>query len=79
MTRAIISPADLKEGSRILSDYLTERISLGKAAELLETTLFELRDRFERLGLPVRLGPSSVDDARAEVAVARRLPDPILP
>ena len=66
-------PAEIADDCRILNDYLAERISLGKAAELLQTSRFELKDRFERLGLPVRLGPSSVDDARAEVAAARRL------
>lgn len=49
-------PAELAEDCRTLSDYLAERISLGKAAELLKTSRFELKDRFERLGLPVRLG-----------------------
>jgi predicted HTH domain antitoxin len=73
MMRATISPSfgDLSAECRVVSDYLAARISLGKAAELLETSRFELQARFERLGLPVRLGPSSVDEARAEAAAAR--------
>ncbi|HEX7185619.1 MAG TPA: hypothetical protein VF756_27590 [Thermoanaerobaculia bacterium] len=58
--------------AQVMRDYLAEEISLGKAAELLHLSRFELQERFLRLGVPLRLGPSSIEEARAEVAVARK-------
>lgn len=64
-------PSDPLE-ARVLRDYLDERISLGKAAELLQLTRFELEGSFERLGIPLRRGARSIEDAQAEIAAARR-------
>jgi predicted HTH domain antitoxin len=64
-------PGDLRE-SRVLGDYLAERINLGKAAELLQLSRLELEESFQRLGIPLRRGPRSLEDAQAEIAVARR-------
>jgi hypothetical protein len=58
--------------ARVLRDYLDEKISLGKAAELLQLTRFELEGSFQRLGIPLRRGLHSVEDAQADIAVARR-------
>jgi hypothetical protein len=49
-----------------------ERINLGKAAELLQLSRFELEASFQRLGIPLRRGARSIEDAEAEIAVARR-------
>jgi hypothetical protein len=57
----------------ILRDYLAGEISLGKAAELLGLSWFELKERFLRLRVPLRLGPASLEEARAEVATALKL------
>ncbi len=57
---------------RVLRDYLDERISLGKAAQLLQVSRFELEASFQRLGIPLRRGPLSIEDAQAEIATARR-------
>jgi predicted HTH domain antitoxin len=70
---------DEKEGSgdhdvRALQAYLADEISLGKAAELLNLSRFELQARFLRLGVPLRIGPSTLDEARAEIEAARSLP-----
>ena len=62
---------DLLE-ARALRDYLDERISLGKAAGLLQLSRFELEGSFRRLGIPLRRGPRSIEDAQAEIAAARR-------
>jgi PHD/YefM family antitoxin component YafN of YafNO toxin-antitoxin module len=62
---------DLPE-AQVLRDYLDERISLGKAAELLELTRFELEGSFQRLGIPLRRGLRSVEEAQADIAAARR-------
>jgi AraC-like DNA-binding protein len=56
-----------------LRAYLADEISLGKAADLLGLSRFELQGRFLRLGVPLRLGPASLEEARAEVAVALKL------
>ncbi len=61
----------LPEG-RVLRNYLDEKINLGKAAELLQLSRFELEESFQRLGIPLRRGARSVEDAQAEIAAARR-------
>ena len=65
---ADVSPSEVA----ILRDFLAERINLGKAAELLGLPRLVLSDRFHRLGVPLRLGPASLAEARAEVAAALR-------
>ncbi len=58
--------------AQVLRDYLAERISLGKAAELFQLTRFELEGSFQWLGIPIRRGAPSIEDAQAEIAAARR-------
>jgi antitoxin (DNA-binding transcriptional repressor) of toxin-antitoxin stability system len=58
----------------VLDGYLDEAISLSRAAELLGTSWLGLRTRFERLNLPLRIGPTDLEDARAEVRSARAWP-----
>jgi len=75
MVKTVISPSRSEErdhDSRVIHDYLEERISLGKAAELLGLSRFELQERFHRLGAPLRLGPATIEEAREEIAVLRR-------
>jgi len=55
----------------LLRRYLDEEISLSKMANVLGVSRFELMERFERLGVPVRIGPATVEEAREEVRVAR--------
>ncbi|MFY9822923.1 MAG: UPF0175 family protein [Thermoanaerobaculia bacterium] len=57
-----------------LRAYLAGEISLGKAAELLDLSRFELQDRFLRLGVPLHLGPATLEDAWAEIEAARSIP-----
>ncbi len=52
--------------NRVLAAYLDADISLGRAAELLGLSRFELADRFQRFGLPLLIGPATTDEARAE-------------
>lgn len=56
-----------------LRAYLADEISLGKTADLLGLSRFELQDRFFRLGVPLRLGPAALEEARAEVAAALKI------
>lgn len=53
--------------SLILNAYRDQQINLGKAAELLGMHELELRDRFIQLGVPLRIGPSDLAEAQAEV------------
>ncbi|HEY0513654.1 MAG TPA: UPF0175 family protein [Thermoanaerobaculia bacterium] len=59
---------------RALRAYLADEISLGKAAELLNLSRFELQARFLRLGVPLRIGPGTLEEARAEIKAARSIP-----
>lgn len=63
------TPADV----RILRAYLDDEISLGKAAEELGLSRFDLADRFHRLGIPLPFGPTSLEDARSEIAAMRKI------
>jgi len=60
--------------AEILRKFLSGTISLGKTAELMGLSRFELMERFRTLGVPLGLGPSSLEDALEEIAVARKLP-----
>jgi predicted HTH domain antitoxin len=57
--------------SVVVGAYRDEQINLGKAAELLGMTELELRDHFIELGIPLRIGPVDVTEARAEVEAVR--------
>jgi prevent-host-death family protein len=66
---AVAAQADLQsQYDLVLAYYLAEEISLGRAAELLELPWLDLRTRFLRLDVPLRVGPADPDEARAEVA-----------
>ncbi len=56
----------------VIAHYLAGSISLGRMAELLHTSALDLRLRFVRLDIPLRLGPQTIEEARAEVENARR-------
>ena len=51
----------------VMAHYLGEAISLGRAAELLDLPWMDLRLRLARLGIPLRLGPESIEELRAEI------------
>ena len=52
--------------SVVIGAYRDKQINLGKAAKLLGLTEFELRQRFIELGVPLRIGPVDLAEARAE-------------
>ena len=62
----------LDPDAKALRAYLAAEISLGKAAELLNLHRLELQARLHGLGVPLHLGPASLEEARAEVAAARK-------
>ena len=57
--------------SVIVGAYQDRQINLGKAAALLGLTEVELRDRFIELGIPLRLGPANLAEARGEIESMR--------
>ena len=54
----------------VLAHYLSRSISLSRAAELLDLAPFELRTRFHRLQVPLRLGPANAVDIQDDVDAA---------
>ena len=56
----------------VLAYYLSDAISLGHAAELLDLPSLDLQTRFMRLDVPPHLGPEDKADADAEVDAARQ-------
>jgi predicted HTH domain antitoxin len=74
MARIGIPEDDLSPATLLaIQDYLDDQISVGKAAERLNLSRFELTDLFQRFGIPLRLGPASIEEARTEIAAARDL------
>jgi predicted HTH domain antitoxin len=57
--------------SLVVGAYLDEEINLGKAAELLGIHRLELQDRFIAQGIPLRLGPATIEEAKAELAAIK--------
>jgi prevent-host-death family protein len=53
---------------RVIAAYLDGDISLGRAAQLLGVDRFDLQERLNRLGLPLRLGSATPAEARQELA-----------
>jgi len=56
----------------VLAHYLAGAISLGRAAELLELPWLDLRTRFQRLDVPLRVAPIDVDEAKLDVGEAEK-------
>lgn len=69
--RRLLTEDDELRWALVVSAYLDRHINLGKAAELLGMHELELRDRFLELGIPLRIGPADVAEARAEVEAVR--------
>jgi hypothetical protein len=66
------SGGDAQTGwDRVIAAYLDGDISLGRAAQLLDMSRFDLQERFNRLGLPLRVGPVDLSEARREAAALR--------
>lgn len=64
---------ETRTDARIVRAYLDDEISLGKAAEELGLSRFDLADRFHRLGVTLPFGPTSLEDARSEIAAMRKI------
>ena len=69
--RRLVDEDEKVRWSVVVGAYQDRQINLGKAAELLGLTELELRDRFIELGIPLRIGPADLAEARAEVEAVR--------
>lgn len=63
---------EISHDTAVLRRYLRNEINLGKAAEELGLPRLELQDRFLRLGVPLRIGPSSMEEALREIATLEK-------
>ena len=69
ITEAILEslPDDQSRCDLVIGHYLAVHISLGRAAELVKLPFDELRGRLVRSGIPLRTGPESVNELKAEL------------
>ncbi|MCP3964060.1 MAG: hypothetical protein GY719_40025 [bacterium] len=58
---------------QVMRAYLNEDVSLGRAAEMLGISRFDLQARFLRLDIPLRQGPKDEIEAKEEIGVAQDL------
>jgi len=58
--------------NRVMEAYLDGHINLGRAANLLQVSRYELETRFRRLGVALRLGPETIQEAQAEAQTIRQ-------
>lgn len=63
-------PNDLTELAETIGLYALGEISLGKAAERVGVSRWEMRSVLEEAGVELRLGPQSEDELEDEVDVA---------
>jgi predicted HTH domain antitoxin len=61
----------------VLAHYLAGAISLGRAAELLELPWLDLRTRFSRLDVPMRVAPADLPEAKSDVEAAEEWAIPV--
>ena len=74
----VISSSDPQDRfNLVLAHYLAGGISLGRAAELLELPWVDLRTRFRRLDVPLRVAPTDLHEARLDVEVAETWAKPL--
>ena len=52
--------------------YMSGKISLGRAAELADLSYDEFWEALRERGLKIRVGPKSLEEARAEYEAAKR-------
>ena len=60
-------PDDQARCDLVVGHYLAVHLSLARAAELLKMGALELQLRLARSGVPLPLGPRSVDELQAEI------------
>lgn len=56
----------------VLANYLARAISLGRVAELLDLAWADLRFRFNRLDVPIFVGPENIEELKQELATLQK-------
>lgn len=59
--------------NQAVAAYLSNHISLGRLAELLGLSRWDLQERLHRLRLPLQLGPATAAEARTEIETMRAI------
>jgi predicted HTH domain antitoxin len=57
----------------VMAYYQSQNISIGRAAELLRIPMIDYQLRCARLGIPLYLGPATLEELREEIAGAERV------
>lgn len=57
---------------RVVAAHQAHDISFGRAAELLTTNRFELAERYNRLGIPLHIGPATIEEVWREIEALRQ-------
>lgn len=60
----------------VMAHYLAEAISLGRAAELLDIPRFDLQLRCARLDIPLRQGPTTLEELAHDIENAAAFANP---
>jgi len=71
LLHSLLAESEELRWTLVVKAYQAREINLGKAAELLGLHELELRDQFLELGVPLRLGPADLAEARAEAEAVR--------
>ncbi|MEA3350787.1 MAG: hypothetical protein U9Q82_09220 [Chloroflexota bacterium] len=56
----------------VLTHYLAKAISLGRVAELLDLAWADLRFRFNRLDVPIFVGPENIEELKQELETLKK-------
>lgn len=56
----------------VVAAHQNHDITFGRLAELLGTNRFELAARFNRLGIPLHIGPATIEEAQQDYETLKR-------
>jgi predicted HTH domain antitoxin len=71
LLQSLLTESEELRWTLVVKAYRAQAINLGKAAEILGLHELELKERFLELGIPLRLGPADLAEAKAEVEAVR--------
>jgi hypothetical protein len=60
-------PDDQQRFNLVIGHYLAEHQSIGRSAELLRMSTPELMIRLGRAGVPLRVGPTSLEELKSDI------------
>lgn len=62
---------DQQRFNLVIGHYLAEHQSIGRSAELLRMSTPELMIRLGRTGVPLRVGPSSLEELKSDIETVK--------